>query len=333
MSELWTKPVVVAGASGFIGSALVPALLASGHAVRALYHRRVPGKQQPRLEWVQADLLEPHTLERDLAGGGAAYYLVHSLEHPDFAQRDRRAARNFGSAAARAGLERIIYLGGVAPTLAPSAHLASRLEVGQLLRGGRVPALELRASMIIGRGSASWRIVRDLSLRLPAMVLPAWLSSRSCPIALDDTVQALVDALNVPLPVSAWYDIPGPDTLSGEEMLRRVAAIRGRRLVYVRLPLLSPRLSSVWIGLVTGAPLVVARELVEGLRGDLLPKDRRYYELTGHPPRLSFDEAVRLALASEAPPRGVKGRLGQLEEALVDALPRGRRLTATTPRG
>jgi hypothetical protein len=146
--------------------------------------------------------------------------------------------------------------------------------------------------MIVGQGSASWQIVRDLALRLPAMVLPAWLESQLAPIALEDAVQALVDGLSVPLPESDSYDIPGPDTMTGKQILERIAALEGRRLVTVSLPWLTPRLSALWLRLVTRANFALARELVFGLTGDLLPRDRRYYDLTGHPPRLSFVQAA-----------------------------------------
>jgi uncharacterized protein YbjT (DUF2867 family) len=309
------KKVLVAGASGFIGRALVPALLARGHDVRAAA-RHVPAGAPPEPAWVACDLLRPETLPAALHGVGCAYYLVHSLGSAagDFGQRDRAAASAFVEAAARARLERIVYLGGVAPAGRPSAHLASRLEVGEILRAGPVPALELRASMVIGAGSASWQIVRDLAVRLPAMVLPAWLRSRSRPVALGDVIDALCDALDVPLPSSDWYDLPGPDTLSGEEILRRVVVLEGRRLPALSVPVLTPRLSAMWLKLVTRANYEVARELVLGLESDLLPRDERWWELTRHAASVSFDEAARRALAAEAK-TGERG--WRVEEAFV----------------
>jgi uncharacterized protein YbjT (DUF2867 family) len=310
--------IAVIGATGFIGRALIPALLARGYDVRACA-RRVPDPAPLGPEHVACDVLDPSTLPRALAGVDTAYYLVHSLGAEDFRALDRRAASAFAEAAASAGVQRIIYLGGVAPRGHASEHLASRLEVGEILRGGRVPTLELRAAMIVGHGSASWQIVRDLTLRLPAMVMPSWLTSRLCPIALDDVIRALIDGLHVPLPASRWYDIPGPDTLTGREILERVAALEGRSLPAVVLPWLTPTLSALWLRLVTRADYGIARELVLGLSEDLLPLDDSYWELTGRPPLSSFDEAARRALAEER--RGVAATwLGSLEERVVHRL-------------
>ena len=320
--------VLVAGATGFVGRALVPALLDRGHQVRACSRRAEGGPVSADLERVRCDLLDATTLSSALAGIDAAYYLVHSMGGSgSFRDMDRRAASTFAKAAAEAGVRRIVYLGGVAPRGRASEHLASRLEVGRILREGGVPTIELRAAMIVGAGGASWQIVRDLALRLPVMVLPVWLDSRLCPIALEDVVQALLDALDVPLPESAHYDIPGPDTLTGKEVLERIAALEGRRLPTVSLPWLTPKLSVLWLRLVTGANFALARELVFGLTGDLLPLDRRYWELTGHQPRVSFEAAARAAIEGGRRQRPTSGGgLGNFEELLVRRL--GPRLRA-----
>jgi uncharacterized protein YbjT (DUF2867 family) len=317
--------VLVTGASGFVGRALVPALAAAGHRVRASARTLRPDRE-PGAEWIPADVLRPETLRPALEGVEAAFYLVHGMAAggADYADEERRAAAGFAREAARAGLSRVVYLGGVAPRGLPSKHLGSRLAVGEILRGGRVPALELRASMIVGEGSESWRIVRDLALRLPVMVLPAWVRSRTRPVALEDVVRGLSDALALPLAESAWFDLPGPEALSVRQILERVAALRGRRIPAVKIPIPSPRLSSLWLRLVSDANFDVAKELVLGLAQDLLPRDDRYWGLTGHGPLVSFDEAARRALAAERPAPGVRGALLALEEALVDRFaPRG----------
>jgi uncharacterized protein YbjT (DUF2867 family) len=238
----------------------------------------------------------------------------------DFREAERQGARNFARAAADSGCRRVVYLGGVAPRGMPSEHLASRLEVGSILRSGGVLTIELRAAMIIGNGSISWKIVRDLGMRLPVMILPRWLESRSRPIALEDVVTALLDARRILLLRSDWFDIPGPDELSAREMLCIVGHLRGGRIPMLRVPLLTPRLSALWLRLVTGAPYEVARELVLGLTDDLLPRDERFYEATGHWPRIRFEKAARAALESEGRTGGVKGRIARLEERLVQRL-------------
>lgn len=228
----------------------------------------------------------------------------------DFREADRRCARQFAHAAAHGSCRRIVYLGGVAPRGRPSEHLASRLEVGEILRASAVPTLELRASMIVGNGSASWQIVRDLAARLPFMVLPRWLESKTCPIALADVIAALRDAREVPLAGSTWFDIPGPDVLRARELLAIVAALDGRHVPSVRVPVLTPGLSAMWLKLVSRADYALARELVLGLTADLLPQ-RSFWDITGHPPRWTFREAAASALATEVPPskiaRAVEG--------------------------
>jgi uncharacterized protein YbjT (DUF2867 family) len=289
---------VVIGATGFVGRALVAALAHRGEDVRAASRRPA----RAGVPWVECDLMRGDTVERALEGADAAYYLVHSMGRADFRDIDRRCARTLVTAAARAGCQRVVYLGGVAPKGKASQHLASRLEVGEILRAGDVPAIELRASMIVGNGSVSWHIVRDLAARLPFMVLPRWLESRSCPVALDDAVTALIAARDVP--AGDWHDIPGPDTLTMREMLAIVASLDGRRIPAVRVPVLTPALSAMWLKLVSGADYSVARELVLGLTDDLLPQ-RSFWDVANMKPRWSFHAAAAHALMTEAPPRGL----------------------------
>ncbi|HEY3448735.1 MAG TPA: NAD(P)H-binding protein [Myxococcales bacterium] len=319
------RRVLVTGATGFVGRALVPALVAEGYEVRAATRSLArAGPRQGGVEWVLCDLHVPATLECALEGVDAVFFLVHSMGGGarDFARAERTAAEQLRDAAARAGVKRIVYLGGVAPAHAPSEHLRSRLEVGEVLRAGSVPAIELRASMIIGNGSASWQIVRDLALRLPALLLPSWTASRTRPVALEDAVVALVRALRLPLPRSAWYDLPGPDTVSAREILSKIAALRGRRLPGIPVPLLSVSLSSWWLGLVTRADFSLARELVLGMTGDLLPLDERYWAEIGYRPRWGFEQAARKALADEGFESSLAGVAGKLEEALVQLMSR-----------
>jgi uncharacterized protein YbjT (DUF2867 family) len=298
--------VLVLGASGFVGRSLAGALVEAGEQVRAASRR--PGRPTDPAPTtngcvpIACDLSDPRTLPAALEGTDCAYYLVHSMGGgaSDFRAKERACAENLARAAEASGCRRIVYLGGVAPHGGTSEHLASRLEVGEILRSSRVPTLELRAAMIIGHGSTSWKIVRDLSLRLPCMILPRWLDSSTRPIGIADVVAALLDARQMPLPAgSAWFDIPGPEVMSAREILRRVAKLRGRYVPMLRVPFLTPRLSALWLKLVSGADYRVARELVLGLAFDLLPRDARYWRLTGHETLQSFEEAATIALDAE----------------------------------
>jgi uncharacterized protein YbjT (DUF2867 family) len=172
--------------------------------------------------------------------------------------------------------------------------------------------------MIVGNGSVSWQIVRDLAVRLPLMILPRWLESRSCPVALADVIAALVAAKRIALEKSAWFDIPGPTVLSAREMLTRVARLRGRRVPMVRVPVLTPRLSALWLKLVTGADYAIARELVLGLAEDLLPESASYWDLVGRRPLVSFEDAAREALRTEGQP----ATGARLEEGIVQRIGR-----------
>ncbi len=311
MPDLTPSDVLLTGAAGFVGSRLWPALNAAGLRVRCVSRDADRASQRwPDRQWVQADLAEPGDLRRALDGCRVAYYLVHGLaeQQRDFRSREVALAQAFSDAAARAGLERVIYLGGVAPQGPPSEHLRSRLEVGEALRAGIVPTIELRAGMIVGAGSTSWLIVRDLAARLPAMVLPRWMQTRSQPVAVDDVVVALVEAGRVPLQASAWYDLPGPEVVTGREILERTAEALGlRRPFILAVPLLSPSLSSHWVRLVTRANWSVARELVSGLAYDLVAQDARYWDLIGHEQLLSFGEAARRALTEDRAERPMNG--------------------------
>ncbi len=268
--------VLVLGASGYVGTNLVPFLAARGAWVRAAARRRdaLEGYAWPGVEVVAADALDPASLDRALAGIEVAYYLVHSMAAgPDFPRIDREAAANFRDAAARAGVKRIVYLGGLQPALAASAHLASRGETGAILRSGPVPVTEVRAGVIIGPGSAAFEVIRDLVFHLPAMVTPRWVRSRSQPIALDDVLEYLARLPLLPQASGKIYDVGGPEVLTYEELMRGFGALVGRRPLIVPVPVLTPRLSSYWLNFVTAVPTNVARALIEGLEHDVIADD------------------------------------------------------------
>jgi uncharacterized protein YbjT (DUF2867 family) len=317
-----SEQLLLTGATGFIGQHLHPALVNAGHRVRCL--TRSPDSSRarwPDRDWVGGDVGDPKSLARAMSGCSTAYYLVHGMAaaKPGWADEELRWAEDFAEAAGQAGVRRLIYLGGVAPRGEPSEHLRSRLQTGEVLRGGTVPCLELRAGMIIGTGSASWTIVRDLAARLPGMVLPAWLAHRSEPVAVDDVVAALAAGARIELPGGTWWDLPGPEALSGKEILLRVAAVMGRRPILVNIPLVTPRLSSHWIRLVTRADFRLARELVEGLTSDLLATRPGYWTAAGLPPPIALEEAAHRALAAEAGTVALRGRFA---EALAGLLTR-----------
>jgi uncharacterized protein YbjT (DUF2867 family) len=310
--------ILLTGATGFVGSAVRPAVAGMGGRVRCLTRDVDQArKRQPAVEWVSGDVGDAASCARALEGCQAALYLVHGIgEGGDYHRREVAAAATFSQAAATAGVERIVYLGGVAPAGSGSEHLRSRLEVGETLRAGPVKTIELRASMIVGHGSLSWLIVRDLAARLPVMVLPQWLKSRTQPVAIGDVVIALVRALDLPLAASACFDLPGPMALSGKAILEQTAQLMG--LAHPRMievPFLTPRLSSLWVRFVTRAKWSVAREVVVGLADDLLARDDRFWQLIDHPNRLTFAEAVRIALSTEQRRQPVTGTWGAIEQA------------------
>ncbi|MCY1010527.1 NAD(P)H-binding protein [Nannocystis pusilla] len=314
--------VLLTGATGFVGRSVRPALLRAGWQVRGLSRDvRRARERWPEIEWTRGDVADPAVCARALADCDAALYLVHAIgEGADFRRREVEAARTFAAAAAAVpSMRRIVYLGGVAPRGRGSEHLQSRLEVGEALRAGRVSTIELRASMIVGHGSLSWLIVRDLAARLPVMVLPRWLRSRTEPVAIDDVVVALVRALALEQPGGAWFDIPGPDVLTGKQILEQTARVMGlRRPRSLDVPLLTPHLSSLWVRFVTRADWSVARNIVVGLTHDLLAQSDRFWALIDHRTRLSFAEAARRALAAEEREGvPVRGPWGVVERVLA----------------
>jgi len=312
--------VLLTGATGFVGRHAYPALVGAGWAVRSA--SRDPERarrRQPDREWVSLDVSDEASVSAALAGCHAALYMVHGMasHDEDFRSAEIEQARIFAAAAAEAGLRRIVYLGGVAAPRDASEHLRSREEVGEVLRAGAVPTVELRASMIVGHGSLSWLIVRDLAARLPVMVLPRWLKSRTEPVAIDDIVVALVRALDLEISRSEWFDVPGPEVLSGREILERTAVVLGvRRPLMIEVPFLSPGLSSHWVRFVTRAEWSVAREVVVGLKTDLIAQDDRFWKLIRHEDLLNFDEAAGKAVDAERDDPAIGGFWGFIERLM-----------------
>jgi uncharacterized protein YbjT (DUF2867 family) len=286
--------VVVTGASGFIGSHLASALTGKGYDVRAM--TRHPDRYDGAGTPVRGDVFDPGSLAEALHGADAAYYLVHSLDSDDFEDKDAAAARTFAAAAAGAGLERIVYLGGLgADDGELSAHLRSRRAVERILQDGPVPVTALRAAVVIGAGGISWEITRQLVDKLPAMLTPRWVNTRTQPIALPDVIRYLVGVLE---PVEARgrvFEIGGPEVLRYIDMLTRAAGVQGEKLPNVTVPLLTPRLSSSWLALVTDVDLTTARNLVDSLSTEVVVHDHSIESVVPGP-TIGYDEAVRLAL-------------------------------------
>jgi uncharacterized protein YbjT (DUF2867 family) len=296
--------ILVTGATGYIGGRLVPELLAAGYDVRVLARHPERLDTRPwrsRIEVVAGDAADPAALTRALDCVDVAYYLIHSMgSGRRFEVRDRRTALAFGTACRESGVGRIVYLGGLHPDdedLSP--HLGSRREVGEILLASGVPTTVLRAAVIIGSGSASFEMLRYLTERLPVMVTPRWLDTRIQPIAVRDVLRYLVGSAQMPADVNRGFDIGGPDVLTYRAMMQRYAAVAGlrpRRIVTV--PLLTPGLSSHWVGLVTPVPSGIARPLVDSLVHEVVCKDHDIDQYVAPRPAggIGFDRAVELAL-------------------------------------
>ena len=301
MTEKSSKPDLVFGASGYIGTNLVEFLLAEGRQVRATSRNIdvLRGRKWPGVELRSADALDPKQLDDALQGVDTAYYLVHSMAAGDaFPEIDAQAAQNFAAAAERQGLRRIVYLGGLTPDNPRSVHLRSRQQTGDILRAGAVPVTELRAGMIIGPGSAAWEVIRDLVNHLPVMITPRWVFSRSTPIALCNLLRYLADVPKLEETAGQTYDVAGPDVLTYKEIMLRYASLIGKRPAIIPVPVLTPRLSSYWLRLVTSVPTNVARALIGGLTQDVIASDDRLAELIPQH-LLGFDEAAATALKAD----------------------------------
>lgn len=293
--------ILVTGATGYIGGRLVPALLDAGHSVRCL--ARDPGRIEgrfPEAEVAKGDLFDEGSLAAALSGCDVAYYLVHSMsdDRHDFSQRDREGARIFGDAAKAAGVGRIIFLGGLGRESSAklSKHLKSRHEVGDALRAGGVPVTEFRAAIIVGSGSISFEMLRDLTERLPVMIAPKWVATLCQPIGIRDVLSYLVAALETPASVGRIIEIGGADVLPYRELMLHYAKIRGLSRTIVPVPVLTPRLSSLWIHLITPIPAAIAGPLVEGLFNEVIVHDPSAREIFPQIDPVGFDVAVERAL-------------------------------------
>jgi uncharacterized protein YbjT (DUF2867 family) len=310
--------IAVTGATGYIGGRLVARLLDEGYAVRCLVRdaRRLEGRAwRHRVELAEADPLRPETLPAALAGVSVAYYLIHSMAGGrDFAQRDLEAARHFAAAAKAAGVERIVYLGGLGdPAGDLSHHLRSRQDTGEALRSSGVPVTEFRAGVIVGSGSLSFEIIRYLTERVPVMICPRWVYTRTQPIAIRNVLEYLLAALHQPASAGRVIEIGGADVVTYGDMMRGYAEVRGLRRRLVQVPVLTPRLSSYWVHLVTPVPAAIAQPLIAGLGSEavvLRPEVAREVFPDIHP--LDYRAAVELALA--------RLDAGEVETAWSDAL-------------
>jgi len=286
--------VVVFGATGTIGRPLVERL-AGEHEVTAVSRREQPARAG--VTWAQADATDADSTARVLDGAEVAYYLVHSLGAGDFEAQDLQAAETTARAAEQAGVRQLVYLGGLgddSPDLSP--HLRSRHETGLRLASASVPVTTLRAAMVVGRGSAAFETIVALVDRLPAMVTPRWVATRTQPIALADVVEYLARVAGLDGARGRELDIGGPEVMTYREMMERIARLRGRRPFIVEVPLLTPYLSSLWLHLVTPVNAEVARPLIEGLRNETVVRDEAVRELV--PLELTpFDIAALEALA------------------------------------
>lgn len=295
-----TRTILVTGATGYVGGRLVPRLLEKGYRVRCLVRdvARFDRRGWKGVEVVMGDVLDYSSLLPALRGVDTAYYLVHSMEGGEegFEERDLLAAQNFGRAAQEVGVRRIIYLGGLGrddDELSP--HLRSRHNVGEQLRSWRVAVTEFRAGVIIGKGSVSYDLVRYLTERIPVLISPRWVSTLTQPIAIDDVLRYLVACLEIPETENRILEIGGRDVMSYGQMMLTYARVRGLQRWLVPVPVLTPRLSSWWVGLVTPLPVSVARPLIDGLKNQVIVEDPSAGNLFSFTP-MSYEEAIRRAL-------------------------------------
>ena len=294
--------ILLTGGTGYVGGRLIPLLEKQGVRLRCLARspEKMRSRVQPGTEIVQGDVLDPASLDRALQGVQTAYYLVHLMSgSKDFEKEDRQAATNFAGAAKKAGVRRIIYLGGLGDDADPklSPHLRSRHEVGQILRDSGVETIEFRASLVIGTGSLSFDLVKSLTDRLPVMLCPRWLTTPTQPIAVDDVLAYLLAAKDLPPGESRIFEIGSPDVTTYGGMIREYARQKGLRRWLISVPVLTPYLSSLWLALVTPASFEVGRHLIEGLKNPTVVRDRTALDVFPIRP-MGIREAIQKALAS-----------------------------------
>ena len=305
--------VLLTGGSGYVGGRLISALEQKVVRLRCL--ARDPAKLEPRVqaatEVVQGDVRDGPSLDRALQGVQTAYYLVHLMsDSKDFEQEDRQVASNFVEAAKRAGVRRLIYLGGLGndddPTLSP--HLRSRHEVGEILRGSGVETIEFRASVVVGAGSLSFDLMKSLTDRLPVMICPRWLTTPTQPIAVHDVVSYLLAALDLPAGESGVFEIGGTDVVSYGDLIREYARQKGLRRWLISVPVLTPWLSSLWLALVTPASFDVGRHLIEGLKNPTVVRDKRALDVFSMIHPMGIREAIRRSMDDVGSPTLGTGR-------------------------
>ena len=294
--------ILLTGGSGYVGGRLIPLLERQGVRLRCMIRNpeKMRSRAQPGTEIVQGDVMDPTSLDRALKGVHTAYYLVHLMSgSKDFEKEDRQAAQNFAGAAKKAGVQRIIYLGGLGDDADPalSPHLRSRHEVGKILRDSGVETIEFRASLVIGTGSLSFDLIRALTDRLPVMLCPRWLSTPTQPIAVDDVLAYLLAAKELSPGESRIFEIGSPDVTTYGGMIREYARQRGLRRWLISVPVLTPYLSSLWLALVTPAAFEVGRHLIEGLKNPTVVQDRTALNVFSIRP-MGIREAIQKALAS-----------------------------------
>ncbi len=297
-----TPRILLAGATGYIGGRLLKALESAGYQVRCLarHPEFLRSKVAPQTEVVAGDVLDPSTLAVALQGIHTAYYLVHSMGSAgNFEEKDRRAANNFGAAARGAGVQQIVYLGGLGESSGElSSHLRSRQEVGQVLRASGVPVIEFRASIVIGSGSLSFEMIRALTERLPVMIAPRWVGTLAQPISIEDLIAYLIAAAELPAGLNEVFEIGGADKVSYGDIMREYARQRGLRRAFIPVPILTPRLSSLWLGLVTPLYARVGRKLIDSLRNQTTVEDSTALDVFKIRP-MGISAAISRALRNE----------------------------------